>query len=188
MPSRLGFVLQVLSLAESIRSARHIRGASNAGADDFAFLELGGRGRAGRRRARQRAYGGGGGGGGGGSGASDAFVNLKPAEAPIHYPGKPVMQPDGTEGAYCVQGKREGEARPSRHECHLAWWLSECSVRSKQAPQRSVHVWVLLPAVASSKHFSCENGSAVGLRGRNTVVVYVFFVDPVWVDWVVPEL
>jgi hypothetical protein len=129
MPSRVGFVLQVLSLAESIRSARHIRGASNAGADDFAFLELGGRGRAGRRRARQRAYGGGGGGGGGGSGASDAFVNLKPAEAAIHYPGKPVMQPDGTEGAYCVcRAKGRGGERPSRHECHLTWRLSGCSV------------------------------------------------------------
>lgn len=29
---------------------------------------------------------------------SDAYQNLKPLELPIHYPGKPDVQPDGTEG------------------------------------------------------------------------------------------
>ena len=35
--------------------------------------------------------------GGDGSG-TDAYKNLKPREPPIHYPGKPLLQPDGTEG------------------------------------------------------------------------------------------
>ena len=30
--------------------------------------------------------------------AGDAYHNLKPRELPIHYPGKPDVHPDGTEG------------------------------------------------------------------------------------------